>query len=224
MALVLNHSIPGYEPLPDWPTEKPDGSARNNLVIFTNVNLIYKIFYFKVIFLQDETYSRSQAVKGFGSDSFGGYASPIYDDKPFIANKRQEIHDLDRFYDSENSSDEDNIGVKTSGSIIIHLSKSYITFTFIYKHHNLILLPKVGLRYDSIGDETSESEEEEEEESSEEVDDENESSEKEEEEEESSEEETSEEETDEEDEEDEQELLVEKTQGKGKVREMPTLH
>ncbi|RIA91767.1 adaptin N terminal region-domain-containing protein [Glomus cerebriforme] len=87
MALVLNHSIPGYEPLPDWPTEKPDVSARNNL---------------------DETYSRSQAVKGFGSDSFGGYAPPSIYDKPLITNKRKEVYDLDHFYDSENSSD-DNI-------------------------------------------------------------------------------------------------------------------
>ncbi|CAI2173586.1 7676_t:CDS:10 [Funneliformis geosporum] len=136
MALVLNHSIPGYEPLPDWPTEKPDGSARNNL---------------------DETYSRSQAVKGFGSDSFGDYApSPIYD-KPLVTNKRNEVYDLDRFYESENSSDEDITRVKTS-----------------------------GLRYDSIGDETSEKEE------------------------------TGEETSEEDDDYDEQASLVENIQGKGK--------
>ncbi|CAG8453323.1 11185_t:CDS:10 [Funneliformis mosseae] len=97
MALVLNHSIPGYEPLPDWPTEIPDGSARNNL---------------------DETYSRSQAVKGFGSDSFGDYApSPIYD-KPLVTDKRKDVYDLDRFYESESSSDDDITHVKASGWMV----------------------------------------------------------------------------------------------------------
>jgi len=74
-------------------------------------------------------------VKGFGSDSFGGYAPPSIYDKPLTTNNRKEVYDLDRFYDSENSSDDDNIRAKAS-----------------------------GLRYDSIGDETSESEEEEDEE------------------------------------------------------------
>ena len=61
-------------------------------------------------------------MKGFGSDSFGAYVpsvpSSIYD-KPFVANKRKEVYDLDRFYDSENSSDDDNARVKTSGWTII---------------------------------------------------------------------------------------------------------
>ncbi|GBC07185.1 hypothetical protein RclHR1_00730034 [Rhizophagus clarus] len=176
MALVLNHSIPGYEPLPEWPTEKPDGSARNNL---------------------DETYSQSQAVKGFGSDSFGVYTPSVYD-KPLNTNNRKEVYDLDRFYDSENSSDDDNIHAKAS-----------------------------GLRYDSIGDETSENEEDDDEETSDDDESEDESESSEEEEESSVDEETNEEETsmeeeeDDEEDDDEQELLLEKTRGKGKVQETP---
>jgi hypothetical protein len=53
-------------------------------------------------------------VKGFGSDSFGGYTPSVYD-KPLNTNNRKEVYDLDRFYDSENSSDDDNTRAKASG-------------------------------------------------------------------------------------------------------------
>nr|CAG8572796.1 1593_t:CDS:10 [Entrophospora candida] len=75
MALVLNRTIPGYEPIPDWPTEKPDGSL---------------------------------LIKGFGSDSFGGYAHypppssssfSAYDKK--YTSKRKDVYDLERFYESD---------------------------------------------------------------------------------------------------------------------------
>ncbi|CAG8441070.1 3847_t:CDS:10 [Acaulospora morrowiae] len=82
MALVLNHSIPGYEPLPDWPTEKPDGSLRDNL---------------------DETWNRSQSIKGFGSEYIGNYARSSTFEGSFTK-KRKDEYDLNRFYDSEESS------------------------------------------------------------------------------------------------------------------------
>ncbi|CAJ0750025.1 22931_t:CDS:10 [Entrophospora sp. SA101] len=86
MALVLNRTIPGYEPIPDWPTEKPDGSLRNTAVM----------------------------IKGFGSDSFGGYAHypppssssfSAYDKK--YTSKRKDVYDLERFYESDKETSEE---------------------------------------------------------------------------------------------------------------------
>ncbi|CAJ0750017.1 22923_t:CDS:10 [Entrophospora sp. SA101] len=84
MALVLNRTIPGYEPIPDWPTEKPDGSL---------------------------------LIKGFGSDSFGGYAHypppssssfSAYDKK--YTSKRKDVYDLERFYESDKETSEEKSG------------------------------------------------------------------------------------------------------------------
>lgn len=69
-------------------------------------------------------------MKGFGSDSFGGYAPPSIYDKPLTTNNRKEVYDLDRFYDSENSSDDDNIRAKASG--LNGLIYIYIENTSIY--------------------------------------------------------------------------------------------
>ncbi|CAG8433270.1 4151_t:CDS:10 [Diversispora eburnea] len=91
IALVLNHSIPGYEPLPDWTTEKPDGSLRDNL---------------------DETWGHNRSIKGFGSDTIGNYApSPTFD-KSFSKKRNDNYYDdLNRFYESEEiSEDEENTG------------------------------------------------------------------------------------------------------------------
>ncbi|CAG8706713.1 1114_t:CDS:2, partial [Dentiscutata heterogama] len=90
MSLVLNYSVPGYKSLPDWPTEKPDGSVRENL---------------------DDTWNRSQYIKGFGSDSFGRYIPSSTYDKP-IVKQHNDSYDSEHFYDS--SDDNRNHDEKTA--------------------------------------------------------------------------------------------------------------
>ncbi|CAG8508232.1 2712_t:CDS:10 [Ambispora gerdemannii] len=82
MSLVLNHSIPGYEALPDWPSEKPDGSFRDSS--------------------QDESYKRSKAAKSLSSDSYEHYSTPVF--SAYEKNKtKTDNYNLDSFYDSADS-------------------------------------------------------------------------------------------------------------------------
>ncbi|CAG8552079.1 3865_t:CDS:10 [Racocetra fulgida] len=99
MSLVLNYSVPGYKSLPDWPTEKPDGSVRENL---------------------DDTWNRNQYIKGFGSDSFGRFVpSSTYDKLP--AKQRNETYDSENFYD-ESSDDNRNYSEKTGKLSLLFIS------------------------------------------------------------------------------------------------------
>ncbi|CAG8581681.1 13380_t:CDS:10 [Ambispora leptoticha] len=85
MSLVLNHSIPGYEALPDWPTEKPDGSLRDSS--------------------QDESYKRSKAAKSLSSDTYEHHSAPI--SSAFEKNKtKRDNYNLDNFYDSTDASED----------------------------------------------------------------------------------------------------------------------
>ncbi|RIB16880.1 adaptin N terminal region-domain-containing protein [Gigaspora rosea] len=96
MSLVLNYSVTGYKSLPDWPTEKPDGSVRENL---------------------DDTWNRNQYIKGFGSDSFGRYIPPsTYDNKP-VTKQYNDSYDSEHFYDSYESSDDNRNHDEKTGKL-----------------------------------------------------------------------------------------------------------
>lgn len=110
LSMMVKHSLPGYEPIPDYPEEQPDPSVRDVEEDFWN------------------SVSQSRVIEqGFGSDSFesryrngSGRASPstafsgveargfsvIHSQTP-KAKKVGDDYDLDAFYNDTSDEDED---------------------------------------------------------------------------------------------------------------------
>ncbi|KAG0089327.1 AP-3 complex subunit beta-2 [Podila epicladia] len=95
MALVLNRTVAGYEPLPDWPTVQPDPTVRRMASTL-------------------ETPGHMNDRTGFGSESFGGQgkgapsSSSRYDGRSggFVTSTGG-AQSLDKFLESSSSEDSD---------------------------------------------------------------------------------------------------------------------
>ncbi|RUS25234.1 hypothetical protein BC938DRAFT_472447, partial [Jimgerdemannia flammicorona] len=101
LSLLLNRELPGYEPLPDHPSEQPDPTVRETK--------------------EEQWTGRTVAIeKGFGSDDFGsnryrgsgGFAAGPLQGKAAAyaapkAKKKGDDYDLDAFYNEEEEEEED---------------------------------------------------------------------------------------------------------------------